>query len=245
MKHLALVSILAIAFAACSDNTTPVGPEDSVSDLAGVSGDGPQFAPKPCVEGDPRGKCGDDGGGGGGGEPSPSTVVTFADRAGDNIRSDLGGSYTDGTCGVVADFNLTDARLDPDGQYKGKDKRKCGDPRALTFEWDQPDDDGATKATRVDGIFMNIDGVESETGVDILHNGQFNLCNRLIFNPDDSGEPNNRSDRLLVSFDDGGNADPADDTWTVRTQASPNDKGYCVGDGRLWHMPFEMTIQRK
>jgi len=197
----------------------------------------PEFSHKPGHGGG--------GGGGGGGEPSPSTVVTFADRAGDNIRSDLGGSYTDGTCGVVADFNLTDARLDPDGQYRGKDKRKCGDPRTLTFEWDQPADGGATKATRVDGIFMNIDGVETETGVDVLHNGQFNLCNRLVFNPDDGGVPNNGSDHLLVSFDDGGNADPADDTWTVRTQPAPNDKGYCVGDGRLWHMSFEMTVQRK
>ncbi len=199
----------------------------------------PEFSHKPGHN------PGGGGGGGGGGEPSPSTVVTFADRAGDNIRSDLGGSYTDGTCGVVADFNLTDARLDPDGQYRGKDKRKCGDPRALVFEWDQPDDGGATKVTRVDGIFMNIDGVESETGVDMLHDGQFNVCNRLIFNPDDSGEPNNGSNRLLVSFDDGGNADPADDTWTVRTQPFPNDKGYCVGDDRLWHMPFELTVERK
>jgi len=34
----------------------------SASDVAGVSGDIPQFAPKPCVEGDPRGKCGGSGG---------------------------------------------------------------------------------------------------------------------------------------------------------------------------------------
>ncbi|MFQ5680350.1 MAG: hypothetical protein ACE5HP_12935 [Gemmatimonadota bacterium] len=181
-----------------------------------------------------------------GGGTTASTIVSFSNRAGDNIRSDGRGSYADGVCGVLADFNLTDARLDPDAsRIKRKQKSTCGDPRALVFEWDQPDDGGPTKATRVDGIFMNVDQVETETGTNVPHIGQFNVCNRLIFNPDDPFVGPTGSDSLLVSFNDQGNADPADDTWTVRTQPFPNDKGFCVGDGRLWHMPFELTIRRK
>ena len=190
------------------------------------------------------------GGGGGdgdGGQTDVSTIVAFSDRAADNILSDGSGAYVDGDCGVLADFNLTDARLDPDANFKGKVKKTCAEgPRTLTFVWDDPDDGGDPKPDRTEGIFMNIDAVETETGTDVPHIGQFNVCNRLIFNPDDPGIPNNGSDLLLVTFDDGGTAgDPSDDLWTVRTQAYPNDKGYCEGDGRLWHMTFELTIRRQ
>lgn len=185
---------------------------------------------------DARGGGGGGGGGGkpGGDAPSASTVINFRDAATDNILSDGNTSYEDGNCGVLADFSLNDARLDPDANFKGKTAKTCGTPRTLVFVWDTPADGGATKATREDGIFMNIDGVETETGTDVLHMGQFNVCNRLVFNPDEfSG-----SDALLVTSN-------ADGTWTVRTQPAPHDKGYCVGDGRLWHMPFELTIRRK
>lgn len=187
--------------------------------------------------------AGGGGGGDGGGETSSATTVSFSDRADDNILSDDRGDYIDGDCGVLADFNVTDARLDPDANYKGKAKRECPEgPRGLNFVWDDPVDGGSVKPDRLDGIFMNIDAVETETGVDVLHAGQFNVCNRLVFDPNEFPG----SDALLVSFDDGGTpSDESDDSWTVRTQAGGNDVGYCVGDGRYWHMPLELTIRRK
>lgn len=184
------------------------------------------------------------------------TVTSLRDGATDNIRSDAelrsdaqyaGPTYTDGACGVMSNLgNLNDARMDPDAAYSGKKlERSCGRARVLIFEWDQPADGGLTKPTRVDGIFSNIDHVLTVTGADERRKGQFNVCSRLIFNPDDRDIPNNGSDLLLVSFDDKGDADPANDEWTVRTQPYPTDKGYCEGDGRLWHMPFQLTIRRK
>lgn len=205
-----------------------LGCEEQITqpDVAAVS---PQFARGDKGGGKPD--RGDDGE-----TVSPSTVVTFRDGASDNIRSDGLVSYEDGNCGVLADFSLTDARLDPDAGFKGKVAKTCGTSRFLLFEWDQPADGGNSKPTREDGIFMNIDGVETETGTNVRHMGQFNVCNRLVFNSEFHG-----SDDLLVSRVVSG----ADTSWTVRTQPYPNDKGYCVGDGRLWHMPFELTIRRK
>jgi hypothetical protein len=188
--------------------------------------------------------------------PGDPAVITFLDEAGHKIVSDnelrsdaqySGPDYEDGVCGVTADLgNFDDARLNPDGDYRnGKDRKTCGDARFLTFIFDAPFDGGPPKDNRSDGIFMNIDHVRTETGTNVEHFGQFNLCTRLIFSPNDKYDPGNGSDLLLVSFDDKGNTDPADDEWTVRTKDFPNDKGYCVGDGRLWHMPFELKIRLK
>lgn len=179
-------------------------------------------------------------------EVAPSTVTTFSDRTGDKILSD-GRTYADGECGVLSDFNLGDARLDPDATYSGKMKKTCPDgSRTLTFVWDTPTDGGDSKPARTDGIFLNIDAVETETGTGVLHHGQFNVCGRLLFNPDDAFSPDNGSDRLLVSYDDAGSPEnPFDDSWTVETRPYPNDKGFCEGDGRLWHMPFEFVVRRR
>jgi hypothetical protein len=65
----------------------------------------------------------------------------------------------------------------------------------------------------------------------------------LFFDPENSTSAG--SDWLLVSFDEGLPGDPADDEWTVRTQDPPNDKAQCTEDGRVFHMPFEMTIRWK
>lgn len=186
------------------------------------------------------------------------TIVTFRDAPSDNIRGDAelrggdglwtGPQYESGVCGVGADLgNLNDAKLDPDAGHRGKKmERECGSARVMVFEWDQPVGGGPHKPTRVDGIFSNIHHVLTVlSGTMVLRKGQFNLCSRLIFNPDDPWIPDNGSDLLLVSFDDKGDADLLNDEWSVRTQDYPSDKGYCEGDGRLWHMPFQMTIRRK
>lgn len=204
------------------------------------------------------GHGGGPGGGDDGADGAFATIVTFRDASTDNIRSDAelragdplysGPEYEDDVCGAWANLgNFDDARMDPDRNYKkGKHQRTCGDARVLIFEWDQPGDGGDPKPTRVDGIFSNIDQVLTvPAGATELRHGQFNLCSRLIFNPQDASIPNNGSDSLLVSFDDKGTTDLLDDAWTVETQPAPNDKGYCEADGRLWHMPFQMTIQRK
>ena len=31
-------------------------------------------------------------------------------------------------------------------------------------------------------------------------------------------------------------------TWTAQTQPYPNDKALCVGDGKLYHVPVQLTI---
>ncbi len=184
------------------------------------------------------------------------TIVTFRDTPTDNIRSDAelrsdplyhGPDYEDAVCAVVADLgSFSDARLDPDAGPKKRFQKDCGEARALIFEWDDPDDGGAPKATRIDGIFSNIDHVLTVApNATEYRMGQFNLCGRLIFNPLDPAAPNNGSDLLRVTFNAGVAADPWDDEWVVETQAYPEDKGYCQGDGRLWHMPFRMTIRRK
>lgn len=192
----------------------------------------------------------------GGGPPPPDGAqparVVFADDAAHNIRSDAelradsdytGPEYADGICGVVADMgNFDDARLDPDAGYKSRDARTCGIARALIFEWDSPVS-GGPKPTRVDGIFMNIDQVMTVTGTE-FRKGQFNVCGRLIFDPDDTQFPGNGSSLLQVTFDEQGDSDPGNDRWIVATRPYPDDVGLCASDGTLWRMPFRLEITR-
>lgn len=184
------------------------------------------------------------------------TIVTLRDAPSDNIRSDdevrddpkyAGPPYEDGVCGVWSDVgSAQDARLSPRGRWTGRYKKSCGETRKLVFEFDAPDDLATPKATVVDAIPMNIDDVTTvPNGATELRLGQFNLCDRLLFNPDDSWSPDNGSDLLLVTFDEHDPATDADDEWIVETQPFPNDKGYCDDDGRLWHMPFRLIIRGK
>lgn len=183
--------------------------------------------------------------GSGGGTGSFPITAEFGDLVADNIRSDGGGPYVDGVCGVAGSLGNLDDLILSASDLKGRDKKNCGAARTLIFDWNDPDDDGALKPPRDDRFFMNIDGVATVTGIDELRKGQFNVCNRLVFDPNDESVGPNGSDLLLVSFDDQGDGDPANDEWTVSTQVPPNDKGFCVGDGRLWHMPFSLTVRRK
>ena len=228
---IAAVAALGFIWTACSD-----APTESPAELAA-----PQFKK-----------------GGKPGPPTPDdafpTIVTFRPDLTDKIRSDdelrsddlyNGPAYEDGVCGVTADLgNFDDARMNPDANYrKGRHLKTCGDARVLIIELDDPDDDGGSGLSRiVAGVFSNIDQVLTVTGTDPeLHWGVFNApdpCGQLFFDPAPSFHPSNASNLLLVSYDGA-------DTWTVRTQDFPNDVGFCSGDGRLFHMPFQMTIRRQ
>ncbi len=181
-------------------------------------------------------------------------VITFHDAVGHKIVSDGRGEYVDGVCGVMADIgNFDDARLDPDADpIKGKERKTCGDARLLTFIFDAPADGGAPKDNRSDGIFMSVDDVLTVLdGTSALRTGQFNLCGRLIFNPDDEYAPANGSDLLQVEYAAGDPADPTDDIWTVSNDTDTDgdgvidDLGFCEGDGRLYHMSFSVEIRMK
>jgi hypothetical protein len=237
---VAAVAAAGFIWAACTD-----APTGSAAELAA-----PQFA-----KGGKKGKPPQPG------DPFP-TIVTFRDADGadgDNIRSDdelrsddlyKGPAYEDGVCGTWANLgNFDDARMHPDGKYRdGKHRKTCGDSRVIIIELDDPVD-GQSGLPRIeDGVFSNIDQVLLVTGPTW---GVFNApdpCGQLFFNPDN---PNGAgSDLLLVSFDDNGTADDlTDDVWTVRTQdpleGTRRDKGFCSEAGRLFHMPFEMTIRRQ
>ena len=203
----------------------------------------PQFHHRPGHGGGGGGDGGDSGG-----EEFP-IIAVFSDDLSFKIRSDGRGPYVDGKCGVTGDLgNFDDLRLGAAARLAGKDRKDpdcdadgdgTGEPRTLIFDW--PD-----KPLRNDKFFMNTDQVSTVVGgATELRSGQFTVCNRLVFNPDDSEFPGNGSDLLEVTFDEGDPADPNDDAWTVRTQDGGNDKGFCVGDGVLRHMPFSVRITRK
>ena len=206
MKAIAamLVGLVAFGFAGCSD--TLVGTEEDAST--------PNFKPKkpPPPPDDP--------------EEWPITV-TFADGAGDQIRSDAelrpdltDYAYADGECGVWANIgNFDDARLDPDRDYKRKDARTCGDPRVLVFEFD----DG--RPDRYFGAFMNVNGLCAMAIGEVRDTtyAQFNVCNTLGFE-------DVRAERTSES------------TWTVSTDGASGAAATCSGDGSSHTMPFALTI---
>ena len=146
-----------------------------------------------------------------------SVTVEFADGAGDRIRSDARGVYADGECGVWANIgNWADARLDPDRDYKPKLARKCGDPRALVFEF--PD----WRGTKTVGAFMNINKIDNlAPGQFFTDSAQFNVCNTLVF------------EEVKTTRN-------SDGTWTTTTNGA-SDVAVCA-DGSVYAMPFTLTI---
>lgn len=169
------------------------------------------------------------------------TIVTVLDQPGDNIRSDGLGPYVDGECGVVADFNGKDARLDPDADYKGKQKHSGCTPRTLHFDLVNEAGD-IVRSTDV-GAFMNVDHVETVTpGMGtVRRTGQFDFgfCNILRFDPDDIYVGPNGSGELLVSA----SVDATGRTvWTVSTDPN-NDRAYCETDSTVYHVPFHLEVR--
>jgi hypothetical protein len=157
-------------------------------------------------------------------------AVTFADRDGDQVRSDaelrpeLGDhAYVDGDCGVWGNIgNFDDARMDPDREWKRKLARTCDRERVIVFEFDEP----RVPARAEVGAFMSVEdictmsvGDEPRTGVP----AQFNVCNVLSF---DAGVRVERTDAS---------------TWIVSTDGT-DAAATCLGDGSTHTMPFELTI---
>lgn len=166
----------------------------------------------------------------------PPVSVTFADGAGDNVISDGRGAYADGVCGVQANLNLGDLRLSPSGAWSGALRRTCGSPRAIALGFDDPVD-GVTTDFPITGqaTFLSIDKIELVT-VDsgmVERKAQLNgTCNRLVFNPDEFPG----TSRVLVTRT-GAN------TWSVTAPAGA--VAWCVGRGKAYRMPFNVTVQLK
>ncbi len=222
---LAAMGFLAIA---CSDART-----DSSAELAG-----PQFG-KGGNRGPPAG--------------DPSITVEFADRAGDNVRSDnhaiFGRVYDDGVCNVDATFNLGDARLFLKGKINKKDRATCGDPRRIQVAFtdrvggSQP---GGRDGSTVEATFFKVNDVELVTVAGTVLRtaviGGAGCPHQLLFNP--GQDP--LSDSVEVSQN-------ADGTWTVATQPYANNVAVCIPNEdkanppprSYYHMPFEITVTLK
>lgn len=208
MKSIAvlLVGVLFLGPAACADSV--VGTDDSVT-----AESSPVLKKKPPPV--PQ-------------DPSEWPVtLTFADREGDQIRSDAelrtdltDFSYTHGECGVMAEIgNLDDVRFDPDWSYKKKDARRCGVARVLVFKFD----DG--RPDRHFGAFMNADALCAlgVGEVSISTRIQFNVCTTLVY----SGVRAERTGQA---------------TWLVTADGTAAE-AFCSGDGGSVHnMPFEVSI---
>ena len=161
----------------------------------------------------------------------PGVSVTFRDAATDNIQSDgrFSSAYSNGVCGVSATFNLLDLRLAPQqNPITGKNRATCGAPRFIALVFHDPD--GLPDGT---ANFLNVDGVQTVTADSgtVERHAQFNgTCSRVVFNPDEfSGTV-----RVLVTR-------VATDTWMV--EASQTASAYCVGRGKLYVLPFKITIK--
>jgi len=187
----------------------------------------------------------------------PPLVITFRGNPGDlsdRITSDGRGSYADGACGVQATFNLTDARLVPDAsKIRPQDVTACGGRQARKVM--------ASFTQRVDGSppaiqdgntvgahFFKVDEVElvtTDSGT-VLRTAiaiTEGVCaHGLRFNP----SLDSQSNSVAVKKN-------TDGTWTVATQAFPNDVAVCIPDEdspnppmrSYYHMPFQIAVRFK
>ncbi len=215
-----LVGLMLVGLAGCSDSI--VGTDEDLASAAFKKGGG---------KGPPGGR-----------DPGewPMTV-TFADRAGDQIRSegelrpdltDL--SYSDGECGVMAKIgNLDDALFDPDWSYKKRDARNCGAARVQVFEFDD-------RPARTDlGAFMNIDGLCSMAVAEVRTDtrAQFNVCGTLVYADTTIAAEDGPRQLAGVRAERTGQT-----TWKV-TADGPAAEAYCTGgEGAFQSMPFQLTI---
>ncbi|MCL7984637.1 MAG: hypothetical protein M8872_05210 [marine benthic group bacterium] len=157
-------------------------------------------------------------------------AVTFADRDGDQVRSDAelrpdlsDHAYVDGECGVWGNIgNFDDARMDPDRDWKRKLARTCGTERVIVFEFDEPREPARAEV----GAFLSVEDICTMAVGDTPRTGvpaQFNVCNVLSF---DAGVQVQRTDAS---------------TWIVSTDGT-DAAATCLGDGSTHTMPFELTI---
>ncbi|MBI4503666.1 MAG: hypothetical protein HY700_21200 [Gemmatimonadetes bacterium] len=183
----------------------------------------------------------------------PPIVLTFRDHATDNITSDGRGSYEHGACGVMATFNLTDARLDPDAnKIRPQDVTACGGrtPRKVMVAFTQRVEGsppGGQDGNTVGANFFKVNEVElvTEGNGTVLRSAVAHgagCAHGLQFNPNQDPQSN----YVEVTKN-------ADGTWTVATQAHPNDVAVCIPDEdqtnppprSYYHMPFQATVRLK
>jgi hypothetical protein len=163
-------------------------------------------------------------------QSDPGLRVAFRDGATDNIHSDgrFGGVYSNRQCGVSATFNLLDLRLaTQQSPITGKEKASCGAPRFIVLAFH--DADGLPDGT---SAFLNVDHVQTVTADSgtVERHAQFNgTCSRVVFDPAEFAG----TSRVLVTR-------LAADTWTV--EAPPTATAYCVGRGKAYVLPFQITI---
>ena len=157
--------------------------------------------------------------------------------------------YDDGACGVDAKIfagGSGDAVMDPDANYvAGRDQGRCGPGRSITVIFDQPADGNPPPGNAIvtGGYFHNINELwQMPIGVEIEGQGGLNIsrCNVLRFKPDPghNGIAYPGSDKLLVLRQDAS-------TWRVRTKPYPDNKAWCDTDGRLYHLPLQLTVRVK
>lgn len=157
--------------------------------------------------------------------------------------------YESGVCGVGGQFfafGSGDVTMDPDAStITGRDRARCGSPRAVTIIFDQPADGGPLRANPMatGGYFHVFNELwQMAIGVEQEMQGGFNGagCNVLRFKPDPgrTGIAYPGSDKLLVLRLDAS-------TWRVHTKPYPDNKGWCDAEGRFYHLPFELTVRVK
>jgi len=169
----------------------------------------------------------------------------------DHIGTYLNGSfsvYGDGVCGVHSKIFSTASASNSGDAIMGTDDSKFGDrhcrdyPRKLHLIL--RDDLGATVVQLSSTVFMNVHDVENTTdqiavGSTALRGltlGEDPHCNGLrwtLVMPDQvtpSGANQVNVTRTSAN------------SWRVQTQPYPNDKAYCLGDSRLYHVPVDFTV---
>ncbi len=157
--------------------------------------------------------------------------------------------YESGVCGVHGTFFVFgsgDATMDPDWTtIPGRDRARCGAPRAVTITFDQPVDGGPLRSNPVatggyGHIFSEL--WQMPIGVEQEVQGGFNGagCNILRFRPEPgrTGNMYPGSDKILALRID-------ETTWRVHTKPYPDDKAWCDAEGRLYHLPFDIIVRVK
>ena len=219
---MALLTAICMLGIACTE-----GPTDSAAELTG-----PQLAR------------------GGNKGPPPSgdkpITVTYDNRAGDNIRSDGGGTYEDG-CNVSAKFNLNDAILNLKGRIKKKDEATCGHPRFIAVSFTQlvtNSPPGSQNGNTVQGRFMNIDHVETVTGTNEVRAGGFQMpgcAHGVRFNTAVHSTAEFTVNNVLVT-------QVAENEWRVESEAPhvavciPDEDKPQAGPRSYYHLPFSFTV---
>ena len=221
----------AFLFFACNDVPTASSPDAGTAELTG-----PQLAKK-------------------GGKPNfgPAIMVTFTDRADDNIRSDGRGIYVDRECGVSATFNLEDARLDPDAnKINRKEGDACGfrDGRFVAVSFNAEDlAVNSPERPELLGLkqanFFKVNEVELVTGVvertAVVHGA--GCAHGLKFNSDESTAEFTVNNVEVTQIDL--------TTWEVHSVAPhvavciPDEDQGSPPPRTYWHMSFEITAKLK